>query len=74
MLFKIATMEGMYEYSQLILEKVSENKDLFQKELYKALQWIHPEERTPFKKWVYSNYIHLYPETIHRVFNNYLSN
>ena len=41
----------MLEYSKLILEKVSFDSELFQKELKKALRILNPEEIRELVEW-----------------------
>ena len=42
----------MFDYCKVILEKISFNKVLFQKEYHKSLKYLDPVERYQFKKWV----------------------
>ena len=61
----------MVELSKKILVKVSFDKYLFQKELYKAIRWIKDtEELQAFKEWCILEFGHLYPTIIKRVFKH----
>ena len=59
----------MLEYVKTILSKVSFNKELFEKELKKALKMLVPEELKMLKNWCYENYYHQHPLVLQRVFN-----
>ena len=59
----------MLEYVKTILSKVSFNKDLFEKELRKALNMLIPEELAQLKNWCYENYSKKYPLVLQEVFN-----
>lgn len=43
---------SMLDYSKLILEKVSFDSTLFEKELRKALRMLIPTDREELKSWV----------------------
>lgn len=58
----------MLEYIKLILGKVSFSKDLFEKELKKAIQMLVPGEVEQLKIWCYARFSHLYEETLNRCF------
>jgi len=59
----------MLEYVKTILKKVSFNKDLFEKELRKALKMLVPEELKLLKRWCYKNYAKQYPLVLQEVFH-----
>lgn len=44
------------KYAKLILQKVSFDKNLFEKEFKKILLWLHEPERRKIIKWVRSEY------------------
>lgn len=44
----------MFEYSIIILEKVSFNASLFSKELQKAIQILTPVENQELEKWFFN--------------------
>lgn len=46
----------MFELSKKILRNVSFDKDLFQKELTKALSWLKPQERVMLHAWCMRNF------------------
>lgn len=59
----------MIELSKKILIKVSFDRQLFHKELKKALKWIKDtDELQDFKEWCIVEFGHLYPSIIKRVF------
>lgn len=58
----------MLEYAKTILQKVSFDKALFEKELRKAVRQIVPAERTHFKEWCYQQFSKLYRRVLDRVF------
>lgn len=41
----------MLEYTKTILEKVSFDKKLFEKELYKAIKYLMPPELKELEQW-----------------------
>lgn len=43
---------SMLEYSKMILEKVSFDAQLFEKELKKAFGWLLEKERKELEEWV----------------------
>jgi len=53
------TSTSRLEYAKLILQKVSFDARLFQKELKKSLKWVSREERSILREWVLINYRHL---------------
>jgi hypothetical protein len=59
----------MLELSKKILIKVSFDKYLFQKELYKALKWIKDSnELRAFRDWCMIEFGDLYPSVIKKAF------
>jgi hypothetical protein len=46
----------MVEYVKTVLSKVSFDKHLFEKELFKAMALLLPGEILELKNWCYSNY------------------
>lgn len=59
----------MVELSKKILVKVSFDRNLFHKELVKAVQWINEsEELNSFKDWCMREFGHVYPSILQRVF------
>jgi hypothetical protein len=42
---------SMLEYTKTILEKVSFDKKLFEKELYKAIKYLMPPELKELEQW-----------------------
>jgi predicted metal-binding protein len=47
-----AMKKSMLEYSKIILEKVSFDAQLFEKELKKAFGWLLEKERKELEEWV----------------------
>lgn len=58
----------MLEYIKIILSKVSFNKELFEKELKKAINMLVPEEVIELKNWCYAKFGHIYRRIINRCF------
>lgn len=58
----------MLELCKEILEKVSFDKYLFQKELQKSLNWIGSEEIRNFRAWVMQKFGGMYPDVIQTAF------
>lgn len=54
----------MLEYCKLILEKVSFDKRLFEKELRKSFQYLLPNEAKELISWVKANFNNRFPEII----------
>ena len=57
----------MFEYTKEILQKVSFDKQLFRKELVKALKWLKPDEKKMLMVWAISNFGNKYMDVIHQV-------
>lgn len=61
----------MLELTKKILRGVSFDAQLFQKELYKALNWIQDaEEVKRFQEWCISEFGHKYPIIIQKAFGS----
>jgi hypothetical protein len=58
----------MFELSKKILSKVSFDRQLFSKELRKAIGYVKPSERTLLKIWCLGAYGHLYQNEILEAF------
>lgn len=58
----------MLEYIKLILGKVSFSKELFEKELRKAINMLVPNEIDQLKDWCYARFSDLYEEILNRSF------
>ncbi|MES2387976.1 MAG: hypothetical protein V4543_08235 [Bacteroidota bacterium] len=58
----------MLSYVKLILEKVSFDSYLFEKELRKSIARLVPEELEELKEWCYEQFSHLYLLVIDRCF------
>lgn len=56
----------MLEYVKTILNKVSFDRILFEKELIKALHILVPKELKELKKWCYKNFGHIYQVILNR--------
>ena len=62
---KLATM---FEYSNEILTKVSFDKDLFRKELLKAIKWLTADERKLLMIWCFATFHDRYGAVITQAF------
>lgn len=60
----------MLEHQKIVLQGVSDNKELFKKELYKSLKWLSSEEKTELKKWLEENCKQIHAETIEEAFDS----
>lgn len=58
----------MLEYCKLILSKVSFSKELFEKELNKAINGLVADEVQELQKWCYTNYRNRYQSIIQKHF------
>ncbi|WP_460634529.1 hypothetical protein [Larkinella harenae] len=61
-------MATMLEYIKTILQKVSFDKKLFEKELKKAIDLLVPEEVKQLKSWCYEKFSALYLSVLNRCF------
>lgn len=61
-------MATMLEYIKTILQKVSFDKQLFEKELKKAIGLLVPEEVKQLKSWCYEKFSNLYLSVLNRCF------
>ena len=59
---------AMLNYSKIILEKVSFDPELFEKELIKSMEFIEKEELPKLKAWCNQNFRHIYPSLLEKVF------
>lgn len=48
----------------MVLRAVSDNEELFKKEMIKALIWLKPREKYIFRKWLRENYLKRYPDLV----------
>lgn len=62
-------MATMLEYIKMILQKVSFDKALFEKELRKAIKSLLPEEVKSLKAWCYEQFGNLYRRVLNRCFS-----
>lgn len=62
-------MATMLEYIKMILQKVSFDKSLFEKELKKAIAMLVPEEIKQLKSWCYEQFGRLYRVVLNRCFS-----
>lgn len=58
----------MLDYMKTILSKVSFSKELFEKELKKAIAMLVPGELVELKDWCDAKFGHLYKGVINRCF------
>lgn len=58
----------MLEYMKLILQKVSFDKNLFEKELRKAIASLIGEEIRLLKTWCYEKFANMYDVILNRCF------
>ena len=60
----------MLEYFKTILDKVSFNQELFEKELKKAIRSLIPHEVEELKQWCYENFSNEYRPVLASCFSN----
>jgi len=60
----------MYEMSKKVLTRVSFDRVLFKKELFKAKKWLKPKESLMLKAWCLATFGHLYKDVIIEVFES----
>lgn len=58
----------LLEYIKVILQKVSFDAKLFEKELKKAIRMLVPEEVTTLKTWCYEQFGSVYRRILRRCF------
>ena len=58
----------MLELSQQVLQKVSFDPRLFQKELVKAANWVGARDQLLLKAWCLATFGHMYKDVILEVF------
>lgn len=58
----------MLTYIKLILEKVSFDKILFEKELRKGIKELLPNEIRDLKEWCYDKFGQIYLKVLNKVF------
>lgn len=58
----------MLSYAETILQKVSFNKELFKRELIKALRWLQKDDVQLLKTYVDSNFGSTHHDVINEVF------
>ncbi len=58
----------MLEHQKTILEKVSDNKELFRKEIIKSFKWLKSYEILELHKWLQENFNTTHEEVIKSVF------
>ena len=58
----------MLELSQQVLQKVSFDPRLFQKELVKAVRWVGDRDQLLLKAWCLATFGHMYKDVILEVF------
>jgi hypothetical protein len=63
----------MLEYAKIILQKVSFDSQLFNKELYKAFYQLEKEEVVELYVWCVKSFGDVYPEIIQKVYANLIS-
>lgn len=62
-------MATMLEYIKTVLQKVSFDRSLFEKELKKAIQMLVPDEIKQLKSWCYAQFGKMYRVVLNRCFS-----
>jgi len=60
----------MLEYSKMILEKVSFDRTIFEKELSKAVKRVNAEEIAHLEGWIYAKFSEKHLKVIDSVFKD----
>ncbi|KAA3650748.1 MAG: hypothetical protein DWP98_04035 [Bacteroidetes bacterium] len=60
----------MFELSKKVLTRVSFDRKLFRKELYKSIKWLKPKESLMLKAWCLATFGHLYKDVINEVYKS----
>ncbi|QHL88962.1 hypothetical protein GU926_16610 [Nibribacter ruber] len=63
----------MLEYVKMILDKVSFDQKLFEKELRKGLRMLVRNELESLREWCYKRYNNKYDSILNRVFGNVMA-
>ena len=58
----------MIEYAQTVLPNVSDNPELFAKELKKCVDWSEEAELAELQRWAIANFGVIYPVVLKRIF------
>ena len=58
----------MLKYAKEVLSKVSFDRELFEKELLKAIKLLIPVELSELKEWCYKKFGHIYRSILDRCF------
>lgn len=58
----------MLELQKIVLQQVSDHKELFKKELLKSLKWLNSEEIILLKEWVLNQFSNRYRDVINETF------
>lgn len=61
--------QNILELQQLALQNLSDDKELFKKELVKSLKWLRSYEIFKLHRWLKDNYHETHKEIISDVFN-----
>ena len=66
-------MKSLLDYAKLILQKVSFDKNLFEKELRKAIARLMPAELEDLREWCYDQFSRMHHLVLDRCFAAYLT-
>ncbi|MBN2350305.1 MAG: hypothetical protein JXJ22_15815 [Bacteroidales bacterium] len=59
----------MLEHQKIILANISENKELFRKELLKSVKWLNPDEIIAMYHWLNMRFGTTHKKIINEVFD-----
>ena len=62
----------MLEFCKIVLNKVSFDHNLFQKELTKSIQWINQSDAESLRQWCMETYGNRYGQIIQQAFESIL--
>ncbi|MBI9058090.1 MAG: hypothetical protein JEZ01_10010 [Labilibaculum sp.] len=62
----------MLEHQKFVLKSVSDQEDLFRKELLKSFEWLSEAELFDLFNWLKSNYYFSHKDCVEQAFNQLL--
>ena len=68
-MLKIMAEFKMLDHQKVVLEQVTEDRNLFQKELKKSIGWLAPEDVKKLYHWLRENFWDSHKEEIQAAFN-----
>ena len=63
--------QNLLELQQLVRRSISDNPELFRKELIKSIKWLEPDDVYKLKYWLLDYFLDSHEHIIKEVFNIY---